>query len=255
MRLAVLAVHEVGELVHAPGEVAAPGGQPLPAAVEAERAPTAPRRGRARSTVSRTASASCTGKTPTTAPVAGSVDSKVCVVACRSTVPAESCGDRVQLLAERHGDGGYPRVTARRDESPARDGGAARPDHGPDRLRPSLAAPAVPRGEVGDQVEAEAAERRDRGPARARAARRVEESLTADQPARRPGGSAPSPPAGRRAEGVGGQLVGDQHQPLRPVLALGMRDGRAAGEASVRSRARRRAELAQGVQLLAPDSG
>ena len=39
VRLAVLAVHEVGELVHPAGEVAAVGGQPLLAAVEAEGGP------------------------------------------------------------------------------------------------------------------------------------------------------------------------------------------------------------------------
>jgi len=87
VRLAVLPVHQFGQLVHPPGEVAAVGDEPLLAVVVPERRHRAAA-GRARSTVSRTAPAPCTGKTPTTAPVAGSVDSKVSVVSCRSTVPA-----------------------------------------------------------------------------------------------------------------------------------------------------------------------
>src|SRR3954454_5877963 len=99
--------------------------------------------GRARSTVSRTASASCTGKTPTTAPVAGSVDSKVSVVACRSTVPAEAAvtlsngGTAISSASDMAGDypRSYPRVGQGRTTSGLTSGvPGSPPDVSPDAL-------------------------------------------------------------------------------------------------------------------------
>ena len=107
-------------------------------------------------------------------------------------------GDGVQLIDERHGDGGYPRVTPR-DESPAVTASAAWTTAQTD-FAPRSGRPAVRGREVGDEVEAEAAEP---GVAPLGGGRRHVGGGVADgdQPPVGRGGSAPRRPAGRRAAG------------------------------------------------------